>query len=63
MASFVCCYCKEEVVGFGNNPYDYSEDFYKKYKKKDMCCDKCYNTVVTPKKMLNMGVDKNAFKK
>lgn len=49
--SFVCCYCGEEVVGFGNDPYDFSKDFYNKHSKKDLCCDKCYASVVTPRKM------------
>lgn len=53
LQEFVCCYCNEKVVGFKNNPNDYSEDFYKKHKRGDACCDKCYNNVVIPRKMRN----------
>lgn len=49
----VCCYCNKEIVGFKNNPNDYSSNFYKKYAKNDVCCDKCYNSIVIPKKMKN----------
>ena len=54
-----CCYCNE-LVEMGNNPYDGDPNFYKKHKKSDVCCDKCYNNVVVPRKMKNAG--KLAFK-
>lgn len=49
----ICCYCSKAIDGFSNNPNDYSPNFYKKYKKNDVCCDKCYNDIVVPRKMKN----------
>ena len=49
----ICCYCSKVIDGFSNNPNDYSPNFYKKYKKNDVCCDKCYNDIVVPRKMKN----------
>lgn len=56
--SFVCCYCQKEVEGFGNDPYDFSEDFYEKHRKDELCCDKCYAERVTKRKMKNVGITK-----
>lgn len=38
--SFVCCLCKKESIGYGNNPAPVAQ--------KGRCCDKCDREVVIP---------------
>lgn len=38
----VCCICKEEFTGFGNNPAPLP------VKENDRCCDECNEQVIIP---------------
>jgi hypothetical protein len=43
MKPYVCCICKEDKVGYGNNPNPVEE--------KGKCCDKCNIEIVIPKRI------------
>ena len=51
----ICCLCKKEFEGFGNNPQGVIDDIIgdkcvtlKKFKEGDVCCDKCNESIVIP---------------
>lgn len=47
-STFTCSICKEETIGFGNNPWPVTEG------EDDSCCDSCNETVVIPARFAQM---------
>lgn len=43
-----CCFCKEEITGWGNNPAPLFQD------GKNRCCDVCNATIVIPERIKRM---------
>ena len=58
---FRCCYCNNIFIGYGNNPDDYSKDFFKRYSESARCCDTCNETVVIPRRIAKF-IERNAKK-
>ena len=50
---YKCCYCNNTFSGYGNNPDDFSKDFFKRYSESARCCDICNETIVIPRRIAN----------
>lgn len=50
-----CCYCGAKLTKYNrNNADDYSDDFIRKYPNGASCCSVCNDTIVLPRRIINM---------
>lgn len=45
---YICCICKREFIGWGNNPWPVVKDETKK------CCNNCNSEIVIPARIDNI---------
>ncbi len=48
---FLCCICKEVTKGLGNNPDPVTDEAERLFADEALCCDKCNDKVVIPKRL------------